>query len=484
MATQLEKPKLEAPIEDIRSARPYLLTRSPLKTLARRAASIGTLVVIDLAGLVIGVYAALALRSLIRDPKPILWNLLWQHETDWLPFLILLTLLVFSRNGLYGPRELREGAGRIAPSVVLVAALSLAFAIGTGQHFTTFGLYVAAAVFVALLISVFRWSYETVTGSLMRSYGVRRRALLVGEPGQVERLRQSLGASRGGIDYEFAGAVTPGPELRHELTRQRLDELIVADAGLDERELLEIVEAAHRRGVKVRVAPRTTELLVERGEYVPGQGVPLFELRPPIFAGTDWALKRTFDVVVAAAIVVVGLPLWILLAVLIKATSRGPVLYADPRIGLGEQPFRMLKFRTMVAGAAGDQPRLETANEASGALFKIRKDPRVTPLGRLLRRFSLDEVPNVINVLRGEMSLVGPRPLPVRDYGLLAPWHRRRSNVLPGMTGLWQIAGRSSLPFDDLVRLDFYYLENWSIGLDISIIAKTVPAVLAGKGAY
>jgi lipopolysaccharide/colanic/teichoic acid biosynthesis glycosyltransferase len=160
------------------------------------------------------------------------------------------------------------------------------------------------------------------------------------------------------------------------------------------------------------------------------------------------------------------------------------VLYADTRVGLGEQEFRMLKFRTMYEGAARDQTRLEAANEASGALFKIRDDPRVTPVGRTLRRFSLDEVPNVLNVLRGEMSLVGPRPLPVRDYALLAPWHRRRSNVLPGMTGLWQIAGRSNLPFDDLVRLDFYYLENWSLWLDITILVKTGPAVFARRGAY
>src|SRR5712691_671826 len=342
-------------VEDIRSARPYLLTRSPLKTLARRAASIGALVVIDLSGLVIGVYFALALRSLIRDPKPILWNLLWNQETDWLAFLILLLLLVFSRNGLYGPRELREGAGRIVPSVLLVGALSLAFAIGTGQHFTTFGLYVASAAFVALLISIFRWSYETATGSVLRSLGVRRRALIVGDPDQIAHLRQSLGASRGGIDYEFAGEVAPGPEVQEELSRQRLDELIVADAGLDEEQLLDIVDAAHRRGVKVRVAPRTTELLVERGEYVPGQAVPLFELRPPIFAGGDWVLKRSFDVAMSAVIVVVALPLWLVIAALIKVGSRGPVLYADQRVGLGEEGFRMLKFRTMVEGAADDQ---------------------------------------------------------------------------------------------------------------------------------
>jgi exopolysaccharide biosynthesis polyprenyl glycosylphosphotransferase len=471
-------------VEDARSARPYLLSRSPLKTVLRRAVSIASLAAIDVGGLVLGLYLALALRAVVFDPKPILWGLLWDNETDWLPFLILLLVLVFSRNRLYGPRELREGAGRIVPSVFLVAALALAFAVGTGQHFTTFGLYLVGAVFVAALVSVFRWSYETLTGVLLRSVGVRRRAMFVGDAAQVVRLRETLGSSRGGIDYDFAGEVAPGPELEDVLARHALDELIVADAGLDEEALLDIVETAHRRGVKVRVAPRTTELLIERGEYVPGQAVPLFELRPPIFAGADWAVKRSFDLVVAVLLLVVGLPLWLLIAALIRATSRGPVLFADTRVGLGEQPFRMLKFRTMVAGAAGSQAELELDNEASGALFKIRDDPRVTAVGRVLRRFSIDEVPNVVNVLRGEMSLVGPRPLPVRDYERLEPWHRRRYNVLPGMTGLWQIAGRSDLSFDDLVRLDFYYLENWSIWLDVTILVKTPAAVVARRGAY
>ena len=144
----------------------------------------------------------------------------------------------------------------------------------------------------------------------------------------------------------------------------------------------------------------------------------------------------------------------------------------------------MLKFRTMRADAAELQPALERSNEASGALFKIRDDPRVTRVGALLRRFSIDELPQVLNVLRGEMSLVGPRPLPVRDFRRLEPWHKKRYLVLPGMTGLWQISGRSSLSFDDLVRLDFYYLENWSIWLDIAILLKTVPAVAGRRGAY
>jgi exopolysaccharide biosynthesis polyprenyl glycosylphosphotransferase len=473
-----------APVEDVRSSRPYLFRQAPLKTVARRVGSVLSLAIIDISGLVLGLYLALALRALVFDPKPVLWGLLWEHERDWLPFLILLLVLVFSRNHLYAARELREGPGRIVPSVVLVAALALIFAIGTGQQFTTFGLYIVGAALVAALISAFRWSYETATGVLLRSFGVRRRAMLVGEPRQVSELRESLGSSRGGIEYDFAGAVPPARAVAAVLADDGLDELVVADDSVRDEELLEIVETAHRRGVRVRLAPRTTELLIERGEYVPGQGVPLFELRPPIFAGTDWALKRSFDIVVSLLVVVVGLPFWLLIAAVIKLTSRGPVLYADTRIGLGGQPFRMLKFRTMVAGADRLKGDLEVANEASGALFKIRDDPRVTRVGGLLRRLSLDEIPNVVNVLRGQMSLVGPRPLPVRDVERLEPWHRGRHNVLPGMTGLWQIAGRSDLTFDDLVRLDFYYLENWSVWLDITILFKTPAAVFTQRGAY
>ena len=269
------------------------------------------------------------------------------------------------------------------------------------------------------------------------------------------------------------------------LATHDVNELIVTDSDYNDRELVDIVEHAHRRGVKVRVAPRASELLIERrGEYVPGEGVPLFELRPPVFVGTDWVVKRTFDLAMSSVVAVLGLPFWLLIAAAIKLDSRGPVLYRDTRIGLTEQEFGMFKFRTMRADAAAMQPQLEAENEAEGALFKIADDPRVTRVGRFLRRYSIDEVPQVLNVLRGEMSLVGPRPLPIRDFELLEPWHRKRYLVLPGMTGLWQIAGRSTLGFDDLVRLDFYYLEHWSIWLDISILLKTIPAVLARRGAY
>jgi exopolysaccharide biosynthesis polyprenyl glycosylphosphotransferase len=305
-----------------------------------------------------------------------------------------------------------------------------------------------------------------------------------------------LGRGRRGIDYEFVGALAPEPDgielpilgdlraLSRVLATHRVDEVILADSEFGERELLETVEQAHRRGIKVRIAPKTTELLVQRADYIPGQSVPLFEVRSPVFAGGEWILKRTFDIVVSAFVLVAGLPLWLLIAAGVTLTTPGPVIYRDRRIGLGESEFDMLKFRTMYADSAEHQPYLEQANEASGALFKIRRDPRVTPFGMILRRFSLDEVPQLLNVLRGQMSLVGPRPLPLRDYEQLADWHRKRYNVLPGITGLWQISGRSNLGFDDLVRLDFYYLENWSLLMDVAILFKTIPAVLAGRGAY
>ena len=487
-----------APVGDIRAGRPYLLAAGPLKTAARRAASNVALAALDLCGLTLGLYAALVLRAAVLEPKPILYGVLWRDGVaQWLPFLSLITVLVFWRAGLYAPRDVREGnPGTILGSLVVVALLSFAFAFGSGHTFETYGIFPTAVVLASIAIAALRASYEVLTGGLMRVAGVTRRALLVGDGDAVAHLHRTLGSSRAGIDYDFVGAIADSPageglpvlgdlaSLPSVLAVQQLDELIVADEGMDEATLLEIVEQAHRRAVRVRIAPKTTALLVDRGEYVPGQGTPLFELRPPAFVGTDWLAKRTFDLVVGALIVVVGSPIWLSIAAAIKLTSRGPVFYRDERIGLGERPFRMWKFRTMVADAAARQVELEALNEATGALFKIREDPRVTRVGRVLRAFSLDEVPNVINVLRGEMSLIGPRPLPRRDFELLEEWHRKRYLVLPGMTGLWQIAGRSELAFDDLVRLDFYYLDNWSIWLDITILLKTPTAVLRRYGAF
>ena len=244
------------------------------------------------------------------------------------------------------------------------------------------------------------------------------------------------------------------------------------------------MDRCHQQGVRVRVAPSTMEILMERVEYVPGQALPLFELKPPVFEGVDFALKRTFDLVGAALLVAVLSPVMLLAALAIKLTSRGPVFYRSYRPGIGGKIFPCLKFRTMVRGAEQLQDRLEEQNEVGGALFKMREDPRVTAVGRFLRRWSLDELPQLFNVLRGEMSLVGPRPLPQRDYDRLEDWHRKRYLVLPGMTGLWQVSGRSELDFDELVRLDFLYLERWSVFLDLTILLKTIPAVVRARGAW
>jgi exopolysaccharide biosynthesis polyprenyl glycosylphosphotransferase len=485
-----------APGHDVRASRLYVLSRGSIVSVVRRGFSIAALVTLDVIGLALGIYIALVLRQLVAGDGDVLWGLLWREgPAEWLKWAAPITVLVFAQAGLYRRRELRPGVGRILACLIVVALIVLAFGIGTGYDFTTSGLIPTSVLASAVTIGLLRAAYDSVSLEILRAAGVRRRVVLVGRGDSLSRLRSSLVAARGGLTYEFVGIVAPEPvrgfrllgsrtELALVLDQVRPDEVILTEADFDERTVLEVVEQAHRQGIKVRLAPDTTELLVQRGEYVPGQGAPLFELRPPVLTGWDWAVKRGFDLVVSVLVLVLGLPLWLLIAAAIKLDSRGPVFFVDRRIGVGEREFGMLKFRTMVADAPSRQLELEGENEAGGALFKIREDPRVTRAGKVLRRFSLDEIPQVVNVLNRQMSLVGPRPLPLRDHRLLEDWHRARYRVLPGMTGLWQISGRSGLSFDELVRLDFTYLENWSIWLDISIIVKTIPAVITQRGAF
>ena len=281
-----------APLGDIRSTTPYL----PFQGAIRRTASVGALVVLDLVGLVLGVYAALTLRAFVYGNDVAQWGLRWRVETDWLPFLTVITVLVFWRAGLYTERERRAGFGRILASLALVAVITLIFTIGTGHRFRTYGLAPTAALTSALFIGLLRGSYDVITGDLLKFAGVRRRVILVGTGESLARLRRTLGASRGGIDYEFVGALSKSPDsagLRQlgppsatpaVLAANQTDELIVTDSDFSERELMEIVEQAHRRGVKVHVAPRATELLIERrGERVTGQGARLVEVRLSVF---------------------------------------------------------------------------------------------------------------------------------------------------------------------------------------------------------
>jgi exopolysaccharide biosynthesis polyprenyl glycosylphosphotransferase len=195
-------------------------------------------------------------------------------------------------------------------------------------------------------------------------------------------------------------------------------------------------------------------------------------------------VKRTLDVSLSLVATVVFAPLFVVTAILVKLTSPGPIFFMQERVGLNKRRFRMCKFRTMVQDAEQRMAEIEHLNEVSGPVFKIKKDPRITPIGRILRAASIDELPQLFNVLKSDMSLVGPRPLPVRDYeGFDQDWKRRRFSVRPGITCLWQINGRSTTPFEEWMKLDMQYIDQWSLWLDLKILAMTVPAVLKGAGA-
>ena len=214
--------------------------------------------------------------------------------------------------------------------------------------------------------------------------------------------------------------------------------------------------------------------------------VPTIEFAPPMLSGVDFVLKRAFDAVTATLLLSVFVPLFLAIAVCIRIDSPGPVLFKQKRMGLGERPFEIYKFRTMVTNAEQIQHRLEEQNDSpDGILFKMESDPRITRVGRWLRRTSLDELPQIINVLRGDMSLVGPRPLPMRDISRFQPWHHARHQVLPGITGLWQVRGRSHvLDFNDAIALDLEYIQQWSLWLDIRLMWETLWVVLTMQGAY
>jgi exopolysaccharide biosynthesis polyprenyl glycosylphosphotransferase len=214
-------------------------------------------------------------------------------------------------------------------------------------------------------------------------------------------------------------------------------------------------------------------------------GLPLIHVEKPQYHGAKRFEKRLFDIVFSSMVLLGGLPIMIAIATAIKLTSKGPVFYRQERIGLDGQPFEMLKFRTMVDGADAMVDELHTLNESEGGvLFKIRSDPRVTPVGRFLRKYSFDELPQFINVIKRDMSVVGPRPPLARETKSYDDHTKRRLLVRPGITGLWQISGRSDLSWEDSVRLDLFYVENWSMIADLLIAAKTAKAVFSHSGAY
>jgi exopolysaccharide biosynthesis polyprenyl glycosylphosphotransferase len=232
----------------------------------------------------------------------------------------------------------------------------------------------------------------------------------------------------------------------------------------------------------VSVLPRLLEVVGSSSSFDDIDGICLLGVRQYGLSKSSELLKRTMDVVGAAGVILLLAPLLLMLALAVKLTSRGPVFFRQPRIGRTGERFAMLKFRSMINGADQFKATLSGLNEAQGGLFKISNDPRLTPVGRLLRRTSLDELPQLANVLRGDMSLVGPRPLVPAEDALIEGWQRRRLAVRPGMTGLWQIFGSSRIPMHEMVKIDYIYGANWSLWLDLKILMRTIPYVLARRG--
>ncbi len=478
------------PDRDVRAGRPIL--RGVLRyDLLRALVRVVTLAALDLAGLFLAIYTALVLKAAILIPGQI--GQMWNQAANYVPLAGLVMLLLFARSDLYRERAHRPGFARLIASLFQVTLVTLIYAEIEGEPFQSYYIFYGSLFFALIYVSVLRWGFERISGAILRAAGYRRRAVLVGSGSTIQAVSHALRDSHVIEPYGFVArspvALMEG--LRDFSSLEQLerhfdsiDEVLITDADFPQEEAVELVDRCHQSGVRVRVAPSTMEILMDRVEFVPGQALPLFELKPPVFEGVDFAIKRAFDLVVAALLVLVLAPLMVGAAAAIRLSSRGPVLYRSMRPGIGGRPFACLKFRTMVEGAEHLQDDLELHNEVGGAIFKIKDDPRVTPVGRFLRRWSLDELPQLFNVLRGEMSLVGPRPLPQRDYNRLEDWHRKRYLVLPGLTGLWQVSGRSELDFDELVRLDFLYLERWSVFLDMTIILKTIPAVFRARGAW
>jgi exopolysaccharide biosynthesis polyprenyl glycosylphosphotransferase len=270
------------------------------------------------------------------------------------------------------------------------------------------------------------------------------------------------------------------------ISQEPVDEVIVALPISKYGSLVEtIVSVCEEQGIIVRVWTEMFNLRIAKSLVDEIDGVPIVTIRSGPQENWQLGLKLLLDLVGSAALLVLLLPLFAVVALLIRLDSPGPIFFYQERVGLNKRRFRLVKFRTMFDGANQQQQQLEHLNEADGPVFKIRSDPRVTRLGKLLRRYSIDELPQLFNVLKQDMSLVGPRPLPVRDVERIdKQGHKRRFSVKPGITCLWQVNGRSDVSFDHWVRLDLEYIDSWSLGLDMRILLKTIPAVVKGSGAY
>jgi exopolysaccharide biosynthesis polyprenyl glycosylphosphotransferase len=421
--------------------------------------------------------------------------------------LTVLLALTFRATGVWRRRRGEswlDEVGRVFTATAAGIALMMAVTFFVQPSPFSRLLIFWALLFIVVFIAVARLARRFILSLLyQRGIGVDRTLVVgAGETGRsVMRTllaRPDLGfAVIGYLDDGDGESVSIGrirrlgsyTELdRHLREVAPIHTVFIALPGAMHSELLNLLQICGRREVRAQVVPDLLQLSLHRVEFTNMAGVPLLGMRDMAafghISGPGRVFKRALDLGIIVLLALPTLFMMGLIALVIKLDTPGPVLYASPRVGREGQEFRMYKFRSMVNNADEQKDALRGLNEADGPLFKIKNDPRLTQAGRFIRRFSLDELPQLYNVLLGQMSLVGPRPPLPEEVERYKPWHRQRLAVVGGMTGLWQVSGRSDLSFDELCLLDIYYIENWTLGMDVRILLQTIPHLLSGKGAY
>jgi exopolysaccharide biosynthesis polyprenyl glycosylphosphotransferase len=405
--------------------------------------------------------------------------------------LIGLPLIVFAAKtlGLYDRDELviHKTTLNDAPKLFYVTTLfTLVYSVVQADMQNTTIATSTILVLWALLFSAVmaaRWTARRVARATTPS----ERCVLVGDTTHAHRVKRML-ESHPTLSAELVAVipfrrVTARGEDAHEfgeyLGRSDFHRVIVTHTDVDAADMIETIRVFKSRGIKVSVLPTLFDVLGSAVEFDDLGGATLLGVRRYGLTRSSQLMKRGLDVAVSAALLIALAPLFAAIAVLIKRSSPGPVFFRQTRVGKGDTRFRIVKFRTMRSDAEEQKIELLDRNETRG-LFKISDDPRVTGIGRLLRRSSLDELPQLVNVLRGEMSLVGPRPLVLDEDEQVAGWHRHRLDLTPGMTGAWQILG-NRVPLEDMVSLDYLYIVNWSLWSDIEILLRTIPHVVARR---
>ena len=424
----------------------------------------------------------------------------WLGSDRLTPALLLalpLVILVSKLAGLYDRDEhlLRKTTLEEAPAVFQVAALYSLLLWLAGGYLVQgeLGRSQVLALWALLLLSMLL--ARALARRMAQSIAPDERCLVLGDPASYERLRRKFRHSHG-LPATLVGRVPlvdrPGRRFGGEvlgsldrlaltLAEHDVQRVIIAPSTSDSDEILDAIRLVKALGVKVSVLPRLFEVVGSSARFDDVDGMTLLAVPSYGLSTSSHALKRAMDVVGATLGLLVLAPLLVTVSAAVKLTSAGPVLYRQTRIGRDGREFRMLKFRSMVESAEQQKAGLLELNEADG-LFKIADDPRLTRVGRVLRRFSLDELPQLLNVLRGEMSLVGPRPLVPDEDRRVEGWQRRRLQVSPGMTGVWQILGSARIPLQEMVKIDYLYGANWSLWLDVKVLLRTSLYVLGRRG--